>query len=108
MGWMPVNPQVRDVMGLPNEAADADRERKIQLAQQGQTSQEMQGIAQRESAEDIAKRQNEAAIQQAQIHAAAVVEAARLRRGMAAGGSVKNEHPFNKSFDNKLLMKGRR
>jgi hypothetical protein len=107
MGWMPTDPQVRAAMDLPNYAADTDRERKIQLAQEGQTSQEMQSVREGDIKAGIAKTQSEAAIEQAKIQAAAAVEAARLRRGYAAGGTVKNDHPFNKSFDNKLLMKSR-
>jgi hypothetical protein len=106
-----------------DSAAEADRERKIQLAQQGQTSQEMQSVREGDIKAAGTKLQTEAQTQSAaeaasaqrysaDAAARAVIEAARIRasspRGYAAGGAVKNDHPFNKSFDNKLLMKGRR
>jgi sigma54-dependent transcription regulator len=57
---------------------------------------------------DVAGTQAASAQNVAEIQAAATIAAARARRGYAQGGAVKNDHPFNKSFDNKLLMKGRR
>jgi hypothetical protein len=111
MGWMPTDPQTRAAMDLPNYAADTDRERQIQLKQQGMTSQEMQGIREGDIKAGIAKTQAEAGTEQARIQAAAAVEAARLRYGRyAKGGPVfkyKTDHPFNESFSSKLLKKSR-
>jgi hypothetical protein len=120
---------------FPGLGGTADRERKIQLAQQGQTSQEVQGIQGRASQEAINRAQGDvqqaveasrasAQMRAAQIAADAQRDAARIaaaarnrgnrdtaysgRELYAKGGTVKNDHPFNKSFDNALLMKSRR
>jgi len=103
--------QAPAALPLPGEDDPvAERERKIQLAQQGLASQEVTGFKERDLRAAIQQSQAETAQNVAQTQANAQIEAARLRArgGYAAGGAVKNDHPFNKSFDNKLLMKGRR
>jgi hypothetical protein len=78
------------------------------LTQEGYKSQQAMEAARGQASRDVAGTQAAAAQNVAEIQAAATIAAARARGRYAKGGPVKNDHPFNKSFDNKLLMKGRR
>jgi hypothetical protein len=63
-----------------------------------------------QASRDVAGTQAAAQQNVAEIQAAATIAAARARRGYAQGGPVykyKTDHPFNKSFDSKLLKKSR-
>ena len=100
MGWMPVNPLVRDAMGLPNYEQEADRERAIQLRQQGITSQEVQGIQGRAAQSEMERAKNETAQAIEASRAAAQVRAAQIqadaykqRYGYNKGGPVQSMRP---------------